>query len=351
MERENEKEQQRKYRTQPVRRRKKKAPLWIRILVIVASVLFLILMFGIMFVFSQLDKINQAESVTPLAAADEYFETDENESAFDSMNPDDVEWSDNEKVSGDDEVINILLIGQDRRPGETRARSDSMIIASINKSDNTIKLTSLMRDLYVQLPGYSDNRINAAYAFGGMELLDATIKKNFDIDIDGNIEVDFSGFEKVVDLVGGVDISLTPEEADIINRANTSSKVTSGMQHLNGAQALTYSRIRYIGNGDFGRTERQRKVLMSAYSNVKKLSLTEMLELADVVFPLITTDQSSLDLIGLATDVFNMNVASIETHNIPADASYKNANIRGMAVLVPDLDECRKVLKSVIYGE
>ena len=84
---------------------------------------------------------------------------------------------------------------------------------------------------------------------------------------------------------------------------------------------------------------------------MKKLSLTEMLELADVVFPLITTDQSSLDLIGLATDVFNMNVASIETHNIPADASYKNANIRGMAVLVPDLDECRKVLKSVIYGE
>ena len=142
--------------------------------------------------------------------------------------------------------VYLNLDGQDRRPGEGRARSDAMIIASINKTDKTIKLTSLMRDMYVQIPGYSDNRINAAYAFGGMELLDAAIKQNFDIDIDGNIEVDFSGFKNVIDSIGSVDIQVDADEISVMNdyvrdinrqtgAAPDSSLVTqAGMQHLNG---------------------------------------------------------------------------------------------------------------------
>ncbi|MFQ9799037.1 MAG: LCP family protein [Clostridia bacterium] len=100
-------------------------------------------------------------------------------------------------------MVNILLIGQDRREGEGRQRSDSMILATINKKSQSIYLTSFMRDMYVPIPGYSDNRINAAYAFGGMDLLDDTIETNFGIHIDGNVEVDFSGFKTLIDMMGG----------------------------------------------------------------------------------------------------------------------------------------------------
>ncbi len=336
---------------QPRRKKKKKASLWLRVLVIGLGAFFFILIFAIIGLFSQLDKINRAETVEPVAVSDEYFETEET-AQYEMIDPESVEWADNETVQGEDDIVNILLIGQDRRPGETRARSDSMIIATANKTDQTIKLTSLMRDMYVQIPGYSDNRINAAYAFGGMELLDQTIKENFDLDIDGNIEVDFSGFEKVIDAIGGVDIELTTAEVAEINRTSFSAVVpAAGMQHLNGAQALAYARIRYIGNGDFGRTGRQRAILMAAYDKGRNMGMTKLLELTDTLFPLITTDQDNMALIDLGMDVFGMNVTEIEMHNIPEDAAYQSANIRGMDVLVPDLDECRRTLNDIIYGD
>lgn len=353
---------QNEYYRQERKKKKKKAPLWMRVLAIVASVLCLVLLFGVMFIFAQLDKINKAESMEYLDAGSEYFETDEN-AMYDAMNPNDVRWSDNEKVDGSDDVINILLIGQDKREGETIARSDVMIIATINKTDKKIKLTSLMRDLYVQLPGYSDNRLNAAYAFGGMELLDETIKKNFDIEIDGNVEVDFVAFEEVIDLIGGLDISVTEEEVPVMNeyikdinkragrRENYSMITRSGVQHMDGAQTLAYARMRNVGNSDFSRTERQRKVLIAAYQKVTEMSMTEILDLLDVALPMVTTDMDSLELIGLATDVYQMDLSVIHTYNIPEDAVYENANINGMDVLVPDLDECRKVLKDIIYED
>ena len=338
-------------------KRNKKKPTWMKILFIVLAVIFAIALAGLIFVLYQLDRIKKIEPVEKLAPESEYFETSESDgSGYESVDPNDITWNNNETVDGEDDVINILLIGQDRRPGEVRARSDSMIIATINKSDKTVKLTSLMRDLYVQLPGYSDNRINAAYSFGGMELLDDTIKQNFDIDIDGNIEVDFSGFTSVIDAVGGVDMELSEAEIAVINKSASSDDGTklpavAGTYHLNGSQALTYSRIRYVGNADFGRTERQRKVLLAAFDNVKKLNLTEMLALADAVLPLMATDMNRGNLVRLASDVFMMGIDTIETHNIPEDASYSAANIKGMDVLVPDINECRKVLQQIIYGE
>lgn len=330
-----------------------KYPLWIRILTVILAIILILALFGLIFVLSKLSQIKQAAEVEKLDPELEYFETDEGVSGLETMNPEDVIWSKNENVTGDDDVTNILLIGQDRRPGEERARSDAMIIASINKTDKTITLTSLMRDMYVQIPGYSDNRINAAYAFGGMETLDATIKENFDIDIDGNIEVDFSGFQEVIDAIGGIDIELQIDEIEIINSSVQSSSINpqSGTYHLNGEQALAYSRIRYIGNGDFGRTDRQRKVLMAAFNKVNGLSISQMLSLADTIFPLLTTDMSSPQLIRLATDILTLGITEIRTYNIPEDASYQSASIRGMSVLVPDLDECRRKLQEIIYGE
>ena len=137
------------------------------------------------------------------------FETDDENGSGEEMDPEDVIWpEDDNGVIRDKDIINILLIGQDRRPGEGRARSDSMMIATLNRKNGSIKITSLMRDMYVQIPGYSDNRINAAYAFGGMKLLNEVIAKNFLIHIDGNIEVDFEGFIEGIDIIGGVEISI-----------------------------------------------------------------------------------------------------------------------------------------------
>ena len=136
-------------------------------------------------------------------------------------------------------IINILLIGQDRREGEDskQARSDSMILCSFNQKTGQITMTSFLRDLYIPIPGHGSNRINAAYAIGGMELLRQTIQEDFQVYIDGCVEVDFVQFTQIIDLLGGVQISLRQDEAEIINQ-ETGSSLTEGEQLLKGAQAL-----------------------------------------------------------------------------------------------------------------
>ena len=132
--------------------------------------------------------------------------------------PEDIAWPSEppETIAGA-HIINILLIGQDRRPGEPRQRSDAMILCTLNLDRQTVTLTSFLRDMYVKIPGYADNKINAAYQIGGMALLDQTLEVNFGIHVDGNVEVDFSQFQRIVDLMGGVDIELTDAEARYIN--------------------------------------------------------------------------------------------------------------------------------------
>jgi LCP family protein required for cell wall assembly len=262
----------------------------------------------------------------------------------------------NEVVSHEDEtvitnkeVINILLIGQDRRPNEDRARSDSMIIATINKHDKTIKLISLMRDMYVQIPGYSDNKINAAYALGGMELLDDTIEKNFLVHIDGNVEVDFEQFTKIIDKIGGIDIKINERETEYLN-TDTNWNLSAGICHMTGDVALKYSRTRYVGNDDYERTERQRKVLSAAFKKIKDSSLITILTLADDILSLINTDISSTNIIGYITGIMSMGEIEVETYRIPADGEFTIATIREMSVLVPDLSDNRALLKEYIWG-
>ena len=358
---------------------RRRVPVWLRILLIVLAVLLLLGAAGGIFVLSRLGRINRAEQVEALDPELEYFETDATEPSSESaqsedpevqdvtgqpqvMDPEDVVWSDAVDVYGTDNIINILLIGQDAREEGERARSDAMILATVNKTDQKIILTSLMRDMYVQIPGYSDNRINAAYAFGGTETLDETIRVNFDIEVDGNIELDFSGFCDIIDFIGGIDMEVIEAEIPVMNmyirqlnvlfgRDEEMDIVTEpGYLHLNGIQALGYSRVRYVGNGDFARTQRQRAVMMAAFEKVKDLSTTEMLSFADQILPLLTTDLSNIELISLAASILTMGIEEIETHNIPEDAAYQSARIRGMSVLVPDLDECRRVLQEIIYG-
>lgn len=341
-------------------RKKRRLPVWAWILIGIAAVLVIGAAAVYGYMQSKLGKINrvdvEAQEQTAVAPEDEYFETGETiAESMETMWPEDVEWDNDAQVFTQDGVTNILLIGQDARAWEARSRSDSMIVVSINKNTGKITLTSLMRDLYVQIPGYSDNRLNSAYAFGGMELLDETIAKNFAIKIDGNIEVNFDGFEAVIDAIDGIDMELNSAEVAHLNKKHKDWYLTEGVNHLDGERALEYARIRKVGDGDFERTDRQRRVLMAVFDKMKNISVTQMLELIDELFPLMTTDMSNSQILGLGVDVLSMGVDELETCRIPADGMYDEVRVfakdgTAMDVLIPDLSDCRSYFFQKVYA-
>ena len=244
-------------------------------------------------------------------------------------------------------LVNILLIGQDRRPGEPRQRSDTMILVTINTKDYTITLTSFMRDLYVAIPGYSPNKLNAPYAKknGGMSLLCETLLMNFGVYVDGCVEVDFTGFEDIINMLGGVEITLTEKEAEYFRDKLAYTNMTAGTHILTGTQALHYSRIRKI-DSDFQRTERQRKVLTQVIEKCMDKSLPELLSLMETILPMITTDLTSKQITNYALNLFPVLAkATIKTQRIPAYGDYTSQYINDVgSCLVPDLNECRQLL-------
>lgn len=269
-----------------------------------------------------------------------------------TMDPDAVDFGNaNIQIGGDSNILNILLIGQDRREGESRARSDSMILCTFNKETKQLILTSILRDLYVQIPGYQSNRVNVAYAAGGMQLLNETLEKNFGIQVDGNVEVDFTQFQTIVDLLGGVSIDLRQDEANLLNKT-PGNALTAGVNLLTGEQALQYARIRSLdADGDFSRTNRQRKVINAILDAYKNASLPTILSLLDDILPMITTDMNNLQIIAYALELFPLlSDVTIVSQRIPADGTYSGQMIRGMAVLVADMDATRQLLEETLLG-
>ena len=276
------------------------------------------------------------------------------EQSFSDMLLDAISKNDTESdklLGSDKDITNILLIGQDRREGEGRARSDAMILVTINKNTNNIVLTSFLRDMYVQIPGYGSNRINASYAWGGMELLNKTLEENFGIYVDGNVEVDFEQFSGIVDLVGGVEINLRDDEARTINE-EIGGNLVGGNQRLTGAQALRYVRIRKLdADGDFSRTQRQRTLINAIIGQVKNAGPVKLLSIVDDVLPMITTDMSNTQILSLATSVIPVLTGTqIISQRIPADGTYALTMVDGMSVLKPDLEANRQLLWNTLSG-
>lgn len=238
------------------------------------------------------------------------------------------------------DVINILLVGQDRREGEPRMHSDAMILCTINKTTKTLTMTSFMRDMWVYIPEHYNERINVPYMLGGFDLLNDTLDYNFGVRADYNVEIDFSGFMTAIDLVGGVDIELTAQEARYLNRRgnwdveeNQNWELVEGLNHLTGSQALAYSRIREIGD-DFGRTGRQRTVLTALVDKAKELEPTKLYELAKGVIPLLTTDMTNPQIMGLMLEVVPiLSDLQIVSQRIPMDGEYHFANKGGADVI------------------
>ncbi len=339
----------------------KKKRIWLRVLVgalIFLAAMVLAIVVAVNFMLNRINRPDLSQTyITPseLEEIDLREAVEENERlekaggapavVYPELDDSEIQWgSSNRKVLASPKLVNVLLIGQDRRPGEGRARSDSMILVTFNKSAGTIVMTSFLRDLYVQIPGYENNRLNAAYAFGGMELLDETLEDNFGVKVDYNVEVDFSEFSEIIDILGGVDIELTYAEADYLG-------LSPGMHHMDGDTALAYSRIRYI-DSDFSRTNRQRKVLLSLYDSMKNVSAGTALDIVNKIFPLLTTDMSNLEIISLATDLFPMlSGSTVESHHIPAEGTWNYNTVRGMSVIIPDYDANRDYLAGILTPE
>lgn len=254
------------------------------------------------------------------------------------------------------DIVNILLVGQDRRPGETRARSDSMILVTFNKTTREITLTSFLRDSYVQIPGYKPHKLCHAFQYGGMSLLSKTLNVNFGVEVDGTISVDFSQFEEIIDYLGGVDIKLTQKEADFMN-SEYGLSVEPGLQRLTGKEALYYSRIRKIDT-DYRRAGRQRKVLLSLVERYKSLTVDEMLDVLEAVLPMITTNIPKEKIIPLAMDLFPM-LASCEFKNqqIPAEGTFIGGEVKVRPGLKNwfeyniDFEENRRILQEIFDAD
>ncbi len=260
----------------------------------------------------------------------------------------------------EDGAINILLIGNDSRENGEDGRSDAMILITIGSETKNIYMTSLLRDMYVEIPGHQGNRLNAAYSYGGAELLMETIEQNFDITVNRYVLVNFEAFASLVDAVGGVNLELTTEEIEYVNgylweyniltnrpdgTDNMDTNI-SGMVHLNGPQALAYSRNRYLGT-DFGRTERQRKVLTEVIKNLPRGVVTNAGGLTEGLLPNLTTNLTQKECFMLSFSAARLLQGDIVQSSIPLEGTYKDASIRGMAVLEVDFEANKKYLKDM----
>lgn len=257
-----------------------------------------------------------------------------------------------------DYLKNILLIGVDAREGEDaeKTRSDTMMLVTIDTRNRQIKLTSFLRDMYVEIPGYREDKINAAQSRGGTQLLVDTIEYNFKIDIDNYMLVSFDMFTTIVDKLGGVDVEITDKEAKYINSKDHMSRddgfafpeeLSGGMQHFTGAQALWYSRIRYL-DSDFMRTGRQRKVITSIVKKATKQSPVALLDMAEEIMPMVQTDLTEDEMLDLGLHALSYLKYDIVQQQIPADDTWKSATKRSQSVLIPDLEKNRAILKSFL---
>jgi len=247
----------------------------------------------------------------------------------------------------DDDVINILLIGADTLSGV--GRSDTMILASINTNDNRIVLTSLMRDMWVSIPGKNNNRLNAAHSAGGPDLLMETIYVNFDIKVDQYVKVDFSSFKKAVDAIGGIDITVNENNYDFFSR-NYSHVSIGKVIHLDGEKALKYARDRNYSQGDFIRTLHQRDLLTQFAKQLSQKSLEEIDNVINIVLGYVRTNIPKEELKDYIGDAITYLSYNIETARLPCAGSFKNANKNGRAVLEVDFDMNIHFLKTKIYG-
>lgn len=265
------------------------------------------------------------------------------------------------QIMDDENIINVLLLGEENIYGANRGRTDAIIVVSVDLNGGPLKMISFQRDLYVSIPGYADDKLNAAYAYGGAKLIMETIEQNFGIDIDSYVKVGFDGFENIIDKLGGLRISLTARESEYLNTTKYISKpeqrnTVAGEQKMTGAQVLGYCRVRYVPTAegltnDRGRNYRHRVVLQAIFDQYKEKSFAELATVMRQCFDYVSVPGN---LEALAVDclqaVIENRMFEIDTMQMPQSKLYSDATIGGKDVIVAHLESIDK-LQEFIYGE
>lgn len=256
-------------------------------------------------------------------------------------------------------IKNIALFGVDATDGET-GRSDSIMIATLDPVHKKLKITSIMRDSYVNIDGYGMDKINHAYAYGGPELSIKTINENFGLNIEDFVSVNFSSLPKIINILGGVDIEITNEELKYINKyiddvnrkdgTNSPHITYAGVQHLDGTQALAYSRIRYTAGGDYKRTERQRTVIDAIFTKLTSASIGSYNSLLNEVLPYVQTNLNAGDILSLGTKALGIG-NNLEQDRFPRDGYGEGANIGGIYYLTFDIETAKQQMRDYIFND
>ncbi|VYU46803.1 transcriptional regulator [Clostridium tertium] len=273
-----------------------------------------------------------------------------------------------------DGITNVLLIGTDGRTLDEPARSDSIIIATLDNNNKKVKLTSIMRDTVVDIPEYGEDKINAAFAYGsidedengkmrgaegGASLLMETIENNFGLHLDKYIIVNFWGFEAIIDEIGGIEADIKDYEIDEINKyigeatgVNSPPITEPGLQTLNGQQALSYARIRYVGNGNFERGERQRHVLLEVATKLKEVNPIRYVSIANALAKQVKTNIDIPEALNLAYTIYKLPTLEFEQLQVPQaeliarDYYYKD---KGWCLLI-DLEQHSQIMHDFIFN-
>jgi LCP family protein required for cell wall assembly len=259
-----------------------------------------------------------------------------------------------------DPPVNIALFAVDKRTAEDAGNSDVIMIISIDQTTGKIKMSSIMRDTYVKIDGKGMDKINAAYATGGPQLAIKTINQNFDMDIKDYMNVDFYSAAKIVDALDGVQVNVKPNEIQYLNHFLDELAIYDktppvyvkepGLQKLNGKQAVAYTRIRYAGNGDYERTERQRNVLIALFGKLKASGQNAFPIFSKTILPNIETSMSDMELINFAGGIFYSKSKTIEQSRFPLDEQGHGKRINNIWYLVTDLNAATTSLHQFIYG-
>ena len=276
-----------------------------------------------------------------------------------SLNEDDLGISGTSSLEG---ITNIALYGIDTDYNDS-GRSDSIMILTIDNINKELKVSSIMRDSYVSIEGHGMDKINHAYAYGGPQLAIKTLNQNFDLDIEDFVTLNFNSFPKIIDALGGIDLTITQDEIDCyinlndhikyLNELNgTSSELITkpGTYHVDGTQALAYARIRYTAEGDSGRTKRQRIVLEQLLEKFKSISPTKYTSLLNEFLPLVKTSLTSNEILSITTTIFKMGDVELQQSKFPSDNYIQDTMINGTYYLKFNENATTEEMHDFIYN-
>lgn len=258
-------------------------------------------------------------------------------------------------VKEDGDVMNILLLGVDENDNGSDGRSDTNMLMSIDSKSKALRLASFLRDSYLEIPTVGKNKLNAAYANGGVALTMQTLENNYRVNIDRYVSVNFENFAAVIDKMGGLDVPMSKAACKAVNE-NMGSNLKAGTNHLNGKLCLYYARVREasddFGSNDYGRTGRQRQVVELMIKKMKSMNIIDSSKVLYDYLPYVKTNLTDGELLYLASIAASLPDYGTKTMQVPAPDTFDDTvSVKGIGKVVSlDLEKNCTLLREFLYG-